>query len=96
GVLEIQEPSNSAITDGMIAIFPEHINVSLKKMNQTNEFPAVIKKSSFGGPYIDLVVSVKTTVLEVQITSSLIEKLPRKGQKVFITIPKESILLLES
>jgi len=65
-------------------------------MNHTNEFPATIKKSSFGGPYIDLIVTVNSTDLEVQITSSMIEKLPKKGQKVFISIPKENVLFLEN
>ncbi|TET29465.1 MAG: ABC transporter ATP-binding protein [Candidatus Heimdallarchaeota archaeon] len=96
GILEILAPIYPINTEGILAIFPEHINVSYKKMNHTNEFPATIKKSSFGGPYIDLIVTVNSTDLEVQITSSMIEKLPKKGQKVFISIPKENVLFLEN
>jgi iron(III) transport system ATP-binding protein len=96
GLLEIQEPEDSKLTDGILAIFPEHINVSYDEMNNVNEFPATIRKSSFGGPYVDLIVTVDSTELEVQITSSLIEKLPKKGQKIFITIPKEFIRFLEN
>jgi ABC-type Fe3+/spermidine/putrescine transport system ATPase subunit len=96
GLLEIHDPDDSKITEGILAIFPEHINISYDKMNKTNEFPATIKKSSFGGPYIDLIVTVDSTDLEVQITSSLIETLPKKGQKIFITIPKEFIRILEN
>ncbi|MCK5297685.1 MAG: ABC transporter ATP-binding protein [Candidatus Heimdallarchaeota archaeon] len=96
GVLETLAPSDRTISEEKIAIFPEHISVSIKKTNQINEFSAIIKKSSFGGPYIDLVVTVNSTDLKVQITSSQIEKMYKKGQKVFISIPKEYILFLEN
>jgi hypothetical protein len=95
GTLEISAPINKKTEDCLIAIFPEHINVSEEKTNDTNEFSAVIRKSSFGGPYIDLVVLVDSTDLEVQIKSSSIEKIPKNDQEIFITIPKEFILILE-
>lgn len=94
GLLEIPDLEDIRKNESILAIFPEHINVSYSKKNKVNEFPAIIKKLSFGGPYIDLIVTVDSTDLEVQITSSLIEKLPKVGQKIFITIPKEFIRIL--
>ncbi len=95
GSLEITQPTIRKTEDCLIAIFPEHINITDTKSNKINEFSAIIKKSSFGGPYIDLIITVDSIELEVQMKSSSIEKIPKNGQEIFITIPKEFILVLE-
>ncbi|MGC9780565.1 MAG: ABC transporter ATP-binding protein [Candidatus Heimdallarchaeota archaeon] len=95
GVLELPSPINKEFKIESIAIFPEHIFISKEKKNVQNEFPAKILKSSFGGPYIDIIVELNDTKMDVQEPSSQVQKMFIKGEDVFITIPIGSIILLE-
>ncbi|HUT82357.1 MAG TPA: ABC transporter ATP-binding protein [Candidatus Bathyarchaeia archaeon] len=78
-----------------IAIFPEHINLSKNKQENVNEFPAKVIKANFGGSIIEVIVQINEVNLEIKLTSTQQNQIFKKNDRVFVTIPASSILILE-
>lgn len=78
-----------------IAIFPQHINLSTKTQKLDNEFPAIVISSSFGGSVVSVTVEVNGFPFEIHFTSSRTKNKFSEGERLYLSIPESSILLLE-
>ncbi|NHJ03637.1 MAG: ABC transporter ATP-binding protein [Candidatus Heimdallarchaeota archaeon] len=89
---EINVNNNQNLT---IAIFPEHLELNKKKIGNKNEFPAEVIQLSFGGSITSLTVQLDGEEMEIHFSSSRTKYQFKKGERVFITIPLNSIKVLE-
>ncbi|NHJ40769.1 MAG: ABC transporter ATP-binding protein [Asgard group archaeon] len=95
GTIELPTLKTKSKQKNLVAIYPEQITFSTRSLGNKNEFEGTLFEISFGGEMVQFKIKINDYLLEIHSTNKEEVSKFSIGEKLFISIPENSIRILE-